>query len=227
MSKMDAAAAALAIFTDATRAVPERIAGFEEADRIRRELKTGWAKLGVPDAAQTFSDLKAANDQFDVAEGPERTKRVNEEAIRAVLEAGPGSTADHIADHTGLEPHDIVGLLDGMGDVLAVEADGVWTYSLIAEDPAEAATAPGSVKPKRPKKEPKPIDPNRGALTRLVEELLMDAGLGYDDILALVVKAHPAARTTRRSLASVAADMRKERRIDVPVRRRVAAPKEA
>lgn len=68
----------------------------------------------------------------------------------------------------------------------------------------------------KPKKEP---DPNRGAIGRLVNELLVDTELGYDEIEAKVKAAHPDAKTTRRSIASVAADLRRDG-VDVKSRRK-------
>lgn len=53
----------------------------------------------------------------------------------------------------------------------------------------------------------------------LVQELLMDAGLSYAVIVDMVVAEFPAAKTTARSVASVAAVMRK-RGADVPMRRK-------
>ena len=55
---------------------------------------------------------------------------------------------------------------------------------------------------------------------RLVERLLLadDGSWRYADVVAEVRRRFPEARTTRRSVASVAADMRK-RGVDVPIRR--------
>lgn len=71
----------------------------------------------------------------------------------------------------------------------------------------------------KPKREKRPADPNRGAIGRLVNELLVDTELGYDEIEARVKEAHPDAKTTRRSIASVAADLRRDG-VDVKSRRK-------
>lgn len=59
--------------------------------------------------------------------------------------------------------------------------------------------------------------PAIGAIGKMVEELLADASVGYLQIVEKVVAAFPNARTSRRSIASVAADMRK-RGLEVPMR---------
>jgi hypothetical protein len=56
-----------------------------------------------------------------------------------------------------------------------------------------------------------------GAIGRMVEELLRDASLNYFQIVERIVAAFPDARTSRRSVASVAADLRR-RGVDVPKR---------
>ena len=59
--------------------------------------------------------------------------------------------------------------------------------------------------------------PAIGAIGKMVEELLADASLGYLAIVEQVVAAFPTAKTTQRSIASVAADMRR-RGLEVPMR---------
>ncbi|MFN0114711.1 MAG: hypothetical protein ACKVPY_08560 [Paracoccaceae bacterium] len=58
----------------------------------------------------------------------------------------------------------------------------------------------------------------RGAVGRLVAELLADPGLSYEAIVDRVMGAHPTARTTVRSVASTASAMRKKGTA-VPMRR--------
>lgn len=53
-------------------------------------------------------------------------------------------------------------------------------------------------------------DQQRGAIGRSVATLLRDPRLSYSDILQMVKAAHPDASTTTRSIASVAAVMRRE-----------------
>ena len=56
-------------------------------------------------------------------------------------------------------------------------------------------------------------------ISRLTEKLLMDETLGYAAIVDQVVAEFPGAKTTKRSVASVAAVMRR-RGVEVPMRRK-------
>lgn len=76
-------------------------------------------------------------------------------------------------------------------------------------------------KPKRKRAE-KAKDERRGAIGQSVATLLKDGRLSYVDILQMILAAHPKALTTTRSIASVAACMRREG-IEVPFRRSVGA----
>jgi hypothetical protein len=78
-----------------------------------------------------------------------------------------------------------------------------------------------ALKPSKPKRKAaeKATDQARGAIGRSVATLLRDPHLSYADILQMVLAVHPHASTTTRSIASVAAAMRRERMI-VPLRRR-------
>ena len=62
-----------------------------------------------------------------------------------------------------------------------------------------------------------------GTIGELVHELLMDVDLSYIEIVSRVKVKFPDAKTTSRSVASVAAVLRKKG-TPVPVRRRVKAP---
>lgn len=80
-----------------------------------------------------------------------------------------------------------------------------------------------ALRPTKPQRKvtEKATDQGRGAIGRSVATLLLDARLSYTDILQLVRVAHPDASTTTRSIASVAACMRREG-VDVPLRRTAA-----
>lgn len=62
----------------------------------------------------------------------------------------------------------------------------------------------------------------RGAVGRLVAELLADAGLGYADVVERVRARFPAAATSVRSVASTASVLRRKG-VEVPIRRTAAA----
>lgn len=66
-----------------------------------------------------------------------------------------------------------------------------------------------------------PEQPKR-TIGALVQELLMDEALGYEAIVDRVVAEFPDAKTSVRSVASVAATLRK-RGVEVPMRRRKKA----
>ncbi|MGH1414804.1 MAG: hypothetical protein ACRBB0_15050 [Pelagimonas sp.] len=70
----------------------------------------------------------------------------------------------------------------------------------------------------KPEAEQVPKQPRR-TIGRIVEELLVDEALDYAAIVDRVVLEFPKAKTTARSVASVAAVMRKKG-LDVPSRRR-------
>lgn len=87
--------------------------------------------------------------------------------------------------------------------------------SLIAR--IESLGAPKPSKPRRKAAE-NAKDQQRGAIGRSVATLLRDPRLSYADILQMVRAAHPHASTSTRSIASVAACMRRDG-LDVPLRR--------
>ena len=72
--------------------------------------------------------------------------------------------------------------------------------------------------------EPTPPKKDRGGIGRLVNELLVDTDLDYKAIVEKVKENFPDAKTTARSVASVAADLRRDG-VDVKARRKPAAPK--
>lgn len=78
----------------------------------------------------------------------------------------------------------------------------------LAKDPASPAKAVAAAE--------------RGRITALVKHLLRTTALGYAAIVERVVAEFPEAKTTARSVASTAADMRKAK-VDVPMRRAEAA----
>lgn len=73
-------------------------------------------------------------------------------------------------------------------------------------------------KPTAPRAEDRPEQPKL-TIGALVQELLMDEALGYEAIVDRVVAEFPDAKTSVRSVASVATTLRK-RGADVPMRRK-------
>ena len=197
---------------DGDRAFPERSAAFQEAAALRRAAKLGWAKLGwdpdrVAALQRTILDLSAA--------------ALDDAAPIVVEEPEEPIVLDHV--DSGLPGES--GALDGAvhdfemgGDELADQAGRAPTDE--ANDAVDAALAP-KARARRKAAAAASGEP-RGMLTRLVESLLMDAQLSYHDVVEAVVSEFPKAGTSSRSVASVAAAMRRGGR-DVPMRRRVAA----
>ena len=68
-----------------------------------------------------------------------------------------------------------------------------------------------------------PAKTERGGIGRLVNELLVDTDDDYATIVAKVVARFPEAKTTARSVASVAADLRRDG-VDVKTRRKAKKP---
>lgn len=64
----------------------------------------------------------------------------------------------------------------------------------------------------------KKFDVNRGLITAMVKDFLLNTDLGYATIVENVLSKHPKAKTTARSVASVASDMRSSGS-KVPMRR--------
>lgn len=117
------------------------------------------------------------------------------------------------------------GALSDLQDLVEAEASGASTKR--ADDAGPGVAPAKADKPKRerkPKADAKPVDPNRGKISALIRAMVMDASKTYEDIVAAVKKAHPEAKTTARSIASIAADLRRAGQ-DVPSRRPVAKPK--
>jgi hypothetical protein len=102
-------------------------------------------------------------------------------------------------------------------------------FSLVAfEEELETAAAAEAMKPQGDAE--KPLDAeqpsaekkDRGGIGRMVNVLLTETADDYASIVAKVKEAFPEAKTTARSVASVAADLRRSG-VDVPTRRKAKA----
>jgi len=182
----------LAVALDDGRRALERKEAYWAANDIRKELKVGWPKLhprGLPlDSASLESEIERqlAKDLAD-----DETPRTE------VLEEDPEYTTPVVS--TAAEAIQILDAGGGVGiDVSTPEGKAA-----AAEAIAHVANS------KRPRKASAPKDEHRGEISALVRSLLQSTDLPYADIVARVLAAHPAARTTARSVASVAADLRK------------------
>lgn len=85
----------------------------------------------------------------------------------------------------------------------------------VAEETTEQSDEP---KPEQAEQSDEPKS-ERGAIGRLVITLLVDTDDDYATIVGKVKEAHPEAKTTARSIASIAADLRRDG-VDVKSRRK-------
>jgi hypothetical protein len=245
-AKTDKIAELIGVAKDAERTVSERLAALNEANEVRKDVKLAWAKLGVPDADKLRENLEKAvtaeadkmlgecddetslpdgggtvliigsgDEGFDTDENAGRLHKLLVTKVADVLRGDPELTVQAIADLVSETTDAVNEVLDEAIDEAAKPK----------EDAPTEPVAEEAKKPARKAKEKAPIDPNRGAITKMVNELLMVPAMSYQDIVDAVVAAHPEAKTTTRSVASVAADLRKAKGIDVPTRRVAAAPK--
>jgi hypothetical protein len=188
------------IATDEDRGGRERLQAFEQADEARKALKIGWSKLGLE--VEQVTELK--------------------ETLPALADMDEADEALEKAPADNPEPE------------ASEEADGTTELTGDASDePTEQAEAPstdGEAQERAAAKVKKAKDTGsgeaRGGLTRLVESLLMDPALSYLDIINAVIKEFPKANTSARSIASVAAGMRRKGK-NVPMRRPAKAEKPA
>lgn len=146
-------------------------------------------------------------------DGSEHTRKTDRTYSHAVLLEGKDGWAvvgfcgrlDLAQKKQGEHPGSIFVEVRELG---ATEADE--TKAEAAEDPEQANhEAEDTAEDDKPKL----------TISRLTEKLLMDENLGYAAIVERVVADFPEAKTTTRSVASVAAVMRKKG-VDVPMRKK-------
>lgn len=122
------------------------------------------------------------------------------------LDAKAQAAAERLAAEAGNDP---------LADVPAEPVD-----PLDMDGPEDAPAEPEPEAPTEVAEEPKRQNrASGGTVGKTIEALLMDASLSYDEVVNRVLVEHPDAHTSRRSVASVAAGLRKAG-VDVPMRRR-------
>lgn len=186
----------IAIALDEDRGGLERLESFEMADSMRKSLKIGWSKLGA--TVEQVEELKKTLPELAELEKAERE-----------LEEAEADKPEETASEDQNE---------------ASPAENEASEAVAEPDNSTNAKARATAKAKKAKAEG--ADKVRGALTRLVESMLMDAEITYLDIIHAVLAEFPEANTSARSIASVAAGMRRKG-IEVPMRRPVKAEKPA
>jgi hypothetical protein len=112
-------------------------------------------------------------------------------------------------------PGSIVVEVKALGDTQADETKAEVTEETVSTD-LELVGAPETKVTASQAPEPKPT------IGKLVNELLMDEGLDYKSIVSRVMAEFPDAKTTTRSVASVAAVLRKKG-VNVPIRQKRSA----
>ncbi len=94
--------------------------------------------------------------------------------------------------------------------LLADAQDAAEEASTLRQEPPKPEPKASKAKPAAKAKAPKkPKDEERGKISALVRKVLLETDLPYDKIVERVLKAHPNAKTTARSVASVASDLRR------------------
>lgn len=134
-----------------------------------------------------------------------------EELLRAEAEAEAAEAADDPLSLTDEQVEDLADAEQAIAD----------RDQAIADMEEAAASEQSPPKPKRAKKDkaPRVVD-ERGTIGQMVRELLLDdEGYGYVEIVEIVKGEFPEANTSRRSVASVAAELRRKG-VAVPMRRR-------
>ena len=166
--------------------------------------------------------------------------------LEAAIETEQQAIAKRMADE-GEVIHDETGMLgdvDGAGNPIEPdEADGVLSVEELpsvagvndpyldpqtGDDVQTQEAAPSDLSDVGGRTEASPEAPAipRGAIGAMSIELLSGTDLPYDEIVARIKAVYPAAKTTARSLASVAMDLRNDG-VDVPSRRKPAKAKPA
>ena len=147
--------------------------------------------------------------------------------LEATIEAEQQSIAKRMADEgEGLNPEDVV---DQTDPTMPMGENGNLLVDPIDETPSEEPQIePSDLSDVEGQTEPQteaPLIP-RGAIGAMSIELLTASDEPYESIVAKIVAKYPTAKTTARSLASVAMDLRRDG-MDVPSRRKPAKAKQA
>lgn len=162
-------------------------------------------------------------------DGSQHTRKTDRTYTHAVLVEGKEGwgavgfcgRSDLAEKKRGEHPGSIVVECGVLGDRAAdvPEAEATENVEMAAPDADDASGREQTVDEKIAAAKVHGPEPKR-TIGSLVQELLMDPGLGYLAIVDRVVAEFPDAKTSVRSVASVAAGLRKKG-VDVPIRRKV------
>ncbi|MNV26978.1 hypothetical protein D3C71_1181110 [compost metagenome] len=232
-SKTETAKQLIVLATDGAIRVNERLAALEQADVLRKELKVGWTKVGSMDAKEVEemrTDLKWACDAFEVrrleagtfeeflalpALQDEEFEASEEELAEQALRPKAPTAEEIEALPSDLRADVLAGLVPFEAAVAAVQADHQNDFvppTVVSEPEADKPEPEASEAPQ------KLTAAERGAIGVMARDLLQTS-MSYEDIAHAIRERYPHAKTTARSLASVAADMRRDG-IPCPSRRK-------
>lgn len=197
MTNKEKAQALVAIVDDEARSLAERRAAWNELNDLKRKAKASFEKLGVTDDWRQAAAAKLLG-----AEDP--IKDYGQDLTKSMPIVPPADTPT--AEEQAMMAEAVA---DAKLDPLDEQAHAIADMPFqIAADPIDAVEAPKAAAGK---------SPDRGRITAMIRDRLEHGSDPYAVIADDVRKAFPDARTTARSIASIAADLRKAGR-DIPKR---------
>lgn len=164
--------------------------------KTTKEMLIDLNALRIENGKTELTAWKQSKDKLEAAIVAEQEERANR-----LADEGEGINLEDQTDVSLPMGENGNSLVDPLDDETETETEGEETEQVVEE--------------KAP----------RGAIGALVIELLVTT-MPYADIVAQVKETYPSAKTTARSIASVAMDLRRDG-IEVPSRRKPAAPKPA
>lgn len=208
-SKTDTAKQLMEIATSGNRRPKERLEALDRADALRKELKVGWGKVSAMDA-KGVEEMR-----LDIQEAIAAEERDDAE-VEAEFELSPEELADQ-ALRPKAEP-----TLDDYVPTFEESHPGMTPQEEHQSDfvpPTVVSDAPAATDQPSPTEAPQALTAaERGAIGVMSRDLLQ-TDAPYEEIALAIRARYPHAKTTARSLASVAADMRRDG-IPCPPRRK-------
>lgn len=211
-SKTETAKQLIAIVDSENRRPKERLEALLQADALRREMKIGWAKLGAE--AEGIGQTKAILEKL-VAE-----EAADDAEVEAEFELSPEELADQALRPKNPEHRwEIVPGQPARVVDWPVEGAAQAEHQSDFVPPTVVSDAPKDDEPPKASEAPQTLTAaERGAIGIMARDLLQ-TDAPYEEIALAIRARYPHAKTTARSLASVAADMRRDG-IPCPPRRK-------
>lgn len=225
-SKTENAKQLMVFATDGQNSILDRRAAFEQADALRKELKVGWTKICGMEAKEVMEmrdDFEAALGAFHLR-GLEPTTMSDYYALPVLAKDEDFEMpADELAAQS-IRPKETLDLLEGFAAMGWKEVHVPHDHQNdfvppTVVDPLDISAPPADTDtPKSTEEPPVLTTAERGAIGIMARDLLQTSA-SYEEIALAIRAKYPAAKTTARSLASVAADMRRDG-IPCPSRRK-------